>query len=72
MTEMVKIDKFGRILIPNRIRKRLDTEEFELLVKEDRVELIPIRDPLTLFGTLKIRNTKALDEIRGEEHELAA
>lgn len=72
MTETIKIDKFGKIFIPKRIRDKLGAEDFEILIKNNEVNLIPVKNPLVLFGTLKKFNNKILDDIHGEEHEFDA
>lgn len=69
MTITVKIDKFGKIFLPRNIRKNLDADKFEVVVKDGVVELIPVRNPLALFGTLKSLDIGTLDEIHGEDHE---
>ena len=68
----VKIDKFGKIFIPKKIRKKMVSDEFEVKIEKDKVELIPVIHPLELFGTLKSVKLKKLDEIHGEEHEFNA
>ncbi len=68
----VKIDRFGKIFIPKEIRKKMVSDEFEVKIEKDKLELIPVIHPLELFGTLKSVNLKKLDEIHGEEHEFNA
>ena len=72
MTITVKIDRFGKIVIPKKIRKALSAEEFEINVEEGVVKLIPVKNPLELFGTLKDFDMSVLDEIHGEDHEFGA
>ncbi|UCG70760.1 MAG: hypothetical protein JSV09_07095 [Thermoplasmata archaeon] len=72
LTITVRIDKFGKIFIPKKIRKNLMAEEFEIIVNNGVVELIPVKNPLALFGSLRSLDKKALDEIHGEEHEFGA
>ena len=69
MTTTVKIDRFGKIFIPKKIRKALSAEEFEINIEEGVVKLVPVRSPLELFGTLKDFDMSILDEIHGEDHE---
>ena len=50
----------------------MTAERYVVKVKENnRVELIPIKDPLELFGTLKgVKGLReALDEVHGEWEE---
>ena len=69
MTEVVKIDKFGKIFLPKFIREKVDTSEFEVHFEDDELHLKPIKHPTTLFGTLK--NLRSLDDIHGEdEHDI--
>jgi bifunctional DNA-binding transcriptional regulator/antitoxin component of YhaV-PrlF toxin-antitoxin module len=72
MTITVKIDKFGKIFLPRNVRKKLNAEKFEIVIKDGVVELIPVKNPLALFGTLKSLDTGILDEIHGEDHEFDA
>ena len=68
----VKIDKFGKISMPKKIRKKMVSDEFEVKFEKDKLELIPVKHTLELFGTLKSVKLKKLDEIHGEEHEFNA
>ena len=68
----VKIDKFGKIFIPKEIRKKMVSDKFEVKIEKDILELIPVKHPLELFGTLKSVKLKKLDEIHGEDHEFDA
>jgi len=68
----VKLDTYGKIFIPKGIREQLPSNEFEIVVKEEVVELIPVKSPLELFGTLRSLKMSALDEIHGEDHEFDA
>ena len=72
MTVTVKMDRFGKIFIPKEIRKKMVSDEFEVKLEKDKLELIPVNHPLELFGTLKSVKLKKLDEIHGEEHEFNA
>jgi bifunctional DNA-binding transcriptional regulator/antitoxin component of YhaV-PrlF toxin-antitoxin module len=74
LTITVKIDKFGKIFLPKALRKKISAIEFEVHVKKDRLELIPLKHPLELFGTLKSIDTKKLklDELHGDDHEFDA
>lgn len=72
MVITVKVDSYGKIFIPKGIRDQFTSNEFEIVVKEKVVELIPVKSPLDLFGTLKSLNMSALDEIHGEDHEFNA
>jgi len=72
MVITVKVDSYGKIFIPKGIRDQFPSNEFEIVVKEKVVELIPVKSPLDLFGTLKSLDMSALDEIHGEDHEFNA
>ena len=72
MVITVKVDAYGKIFIPKGIRDQFPSDEFEIVVKEKVVELIPVKSPLDLFGTLKSLDMSALDEIHGEDHEFNA
>ncbi len=49
------MDKKGRILLPKKIREKLKTRVFRLVLREDGViELHPLYDPLSLKGSVKI------------------
>ena len=72
MVVTVKLDAYGKIFIPKGIREQLHSNEFEIVVKEDVIELIPLKSPVELFGTLKSLDMSVLDEIHGEDHEYNA
>ena len=72
MSEMVKLDGHGRVLIPKKFREALGVDEFELMLEDGILNLIPVKNPLDLFGTLRGLDTKGLDGIHGEEHEIDA
>jgi len=72
MVITVRLDRFGKIFIPKEIRKKMVADEFEVNFEEEKIELIPVKHPLELFGTLKSVSIKKLDEIHGEEHEFNA
>ena len=72
MQNTVKIDKFGKIFIPKKIRNKLASDEFEVKFRKERLELIPVKHPLELFGSLRSIKTKELDRVHGEEHEFDA
>ena len=44
----------------------------KLKIENEKLELIPVKHPLELFGTLKSVKLKKLDEIHGEDHEFNA
>jgi len=59
MVGMVQVklvmDRKGRILIPKKIREKLGTRVFRLVLREDGVvELHPLYDPLSLKGSVKL------------------
>lgn len=70
----VRIDKFGKIFLPKKIRNKILSTEFQVILKKDRLELIPVKHPLELFGTLKDIEKKKLklDRLHGEDHEFDA
>ncbi len=70
MADTVKIDIHGKVFIPKAIRDLFPSNEFEILIKEKVVELIPVKNPLDLFGTLKSFDMSTLDEIHSGDHEL--
>jgi bifunctional DNA-binding transcriptional regulator/antitoxin component of YhaV-PrlF toxin-antitoxin module len=74
MAITVKIDRFGKIFFPKKIRKKMDSSEFEVRFKNKNIELIPVKHPLELFGTLKDLDKRKLklDELHGEDHEFDA
>jgi len=72
MVIKVKMDRFGKIFFPKNIREKVPDNEFEVVIENDHIELIPIRNPLELFGTLRSVSTKKLEELHGEEHDLDA
>ena len=72
MTITVKLDSYGKIFIPKAIRTQFTSDEFEISVKKEVVELKPLKSPTALFGTLKKIDRKLLDDIHGEEHEFDA
>ncbi len=73
MEERVKIDKFGKMFIPKKIREMFDAKEFEIILKEGIIHLRPIKHPLKLYGTLKKLSISKLKETHmEEEHETTA
>ena len=72
ITNLVKIDDLGRILIPKRIRKEIGVRQFEINIEDGKLELTPVKHPLELFGTLEGIDLRDLDEIHGEEHDLTS
>ena len=55
MQAKLVMDRKGRILIPKKIREKLGTRVFRLVLREDGVvELHPLYDPLSLKGSVKL------------------
>jgi bifunctional DNA-binding transcriptional regulator/antitoxin component of YhaV-PrlF toxin-antitoxin module len=70
MTEMVRIDNFGKIFIPKRYREKLTETEFQIAIRGQEIVLRPVRHPLSLYGALKGLKRSGLDEVHGEgDHE---
>ena len=69
---MVKMDKFGKMFFPKDIREKISDDEFEVFITDEKIELIPVKKPLDLFGTLKGIDKKHLDEHHGEDHDIAS
>ncbi len=69
MSITVKLDDFGKIFLPKEIRMKLKAKKFELIFNKGHLELIPVKSPSALFGTLKDLDLSDLDEIHGEAHE---
>ena len=74
MTTMVKIDRFGKIFLPKQVRSLIQATQFEVIIMNDELHLIPVKDPSQLFGSLPgTSNAKVtLEEIHHEEHDLSA
>ena len=53
MSELVKLDDFGKIFLPKRVREKLTSREFVVEFDEGDLVLKPVRDPLEFFGALK-------------------
>ncbi|MCD6243806.1 MAG: AbrB/MazE/SpoVT family DNA-binding domain-containing protein [Candidatus Korarchaeota archaeon] len=52
-THIVEMDDRGRILIPNKLRRTIGSRRFLLIVRDRRIELIPLDDPKEAFRKLK-------------------
>ncbi|MCK5772658.1 MAG: AbrB/MazE/SpoVT family DNA-binding domain-containing protein [Thermoplasmata archaeon] len=72
ITNLVKIDDLGRVLIPKRIRNEIGVRQFEINIANGKIELTPVKHPLELFGTLEGVDIGELDGIHGEEHDLTS
>ncbi len=68
MAITVKLDKYGKIFIPKSVRSQLDTEEFQVQMVDGVVELIPIRTPLDLYGTLSEVDDAEVQRIEDDGH----
>ncbi len=61
------MDRKGRILLPKKIREKLRTRVFRLVLRRDGViELHPLYDPLRLKGTVKLEISVEEIEEAGE------
>ncbi|MCD5409927.1 MAG: AbrB/MazE/SpoVT family DNA-binding domain-containing protein [Methanocellales archaeon] len=49
---VVVVDTHGRIVIPKRVRKVFKTNKFEIEVRNEKIELKPIKSLDELFGSL--------------------
>ena len=65
MEARITMDKSGRIVLPMRIRKRLETSRFGLKVPENEIELVPVKSLESLFGAFP---DLGIERIR-REHE---
>jgi AbrB family looped-hinge helix DNA binding protein len=54
MDIIVKYDKRGRLVIPAKIRKSLNSNFLLMKKTNDHIELIPLSDPKSLRGKYKI------------------
>lgn len=54
MATVVRYDKRGRLILPAKIRKSLDSNLLLVKKTDDRIELIPLSDPKSLRGKYKI------------------
>lgn len=72
MTIMVKLDRFGKIFLPKQVRSRIQATQFEVIIMNDELHLIPVKDPTQLFGSLSGTSRAHLEEIHDEEHDLSA
>ena len=62
------MDRKGRILIPKKVREKLGTRVFRLVLRGDGViELHPLYDPLGLKGSVRIGVSVEELEEAGEE-----
>jgi bifunctional DNA-binding transcriptional regulator/antitoxin component of YhaV-PrlF toxin-antitoxin module len=53
MSAVVEADERGRILLPSEIRRKFHTRRFKLTVKEDLLELQPLKNVEDLKGKYK-------------------
>lgn len=66
MSHIIRVDKRGRITLPSEVKKRMKMGSLlRLEEKGDRLELIPVTDPLErLKGLAKARaSSEVLDEL---------
>ncbi len=70
MSELVKMDKFGKIFIPVRFRRQIRHTSFQIEVRDDEIVLHPVKDLMELFGTMPDLDMADLDEVHGDDdHE---
>ena len=70
MSELVNLDKFGKIFIPKRFRSQLKETKFMIRIQDDNIILEPVKDPSMLFGSLDKLKRSDLDKVHeDEEHE---
>jgi DNA-binding transcriptional regulator/RsmH inhibitor MraZ len=51
---LIRYDKRGRLVLPAKIRKSLDSNLLFVRKTKNRIELIPLPDPKSLRGKYKI------------------
>lgn len=66
---LVKIDAFGKIFLPKQVRSQMKAKQFEVVLMNDELHLIPVEDPAKLFGMLPDISRKSLEELHDEEHD---
>lgn len=54
MNVVIRYDKRGRLVLPAKIRKSLDSNLLFVRKTKDRIELIPLPDPKSLRGKYKV------------------
>ncbi|MDI6640434.1 MAG: hypothetical protein QMC77_07335 [Methanocellales archaeon] len=64
---VVVVDRHGRIVIPKRVRKIFKTNRFEIDVKKEKIELMPIKSLDELFGSLPELDLKQIKKEHEEE-----
>ena len=52
-THIVEMDDRGRVLIPKRLRESIGSRRFLLIVRDGKIELIPLDDPKEALKKLK-------------------
>ncbi|BCU71270.1 AbrB/MazE/SpoVT family DNA-binding domain-containing protein [Stygiolobus caldivivus] len=60
-----RVDSQGRVVIPKEWRDKFNTDEFVLVLKEDKIELYPRVSNLT-----KLIDSIDVEELPGDWHEL--
>ncbi len=50
---IVEMDDRGRVLIPKRLRESIGSRRFLLIVRDGKIELIPLDDPKEALKKLK-------------------
>lgn len=55
MDAVIRYDKRGRLVLPAKLRKSLDTNLLLARKTNDHIELIPLPDPKSLRGKYKIK-----------------
>ncbi len=66
---IVKLDRFGRILLPSSVRKLLRTKKFMVEIEEEEVKLRPIPEWEEMFGSMKKISISKFKKQHGEDME---
>lgn len=64
---VVIVDMHGRIVIPKRVRNIFKTNKFEIEVRNEKIELKPIKSLDELFGSLPELDLKLIRREHEEE-----
>ena len=66
---LVKMDTFGKIFLPKQVRSQMKAKQFEVVMVNDELHLVPVEHPANLFGTLPETCRKSLEDLHDEEHD---
>lgn len=68
----VKISRKGQIVIPQKIRKNLETDLLEVILENDKIILQPVQSILKIAGSLKkYKNKIKLENAKKDSDESA-